>query len=801
MDRADKTTVDEVNTTDVVEEPMVDEVKTTDVVEEPMVDEVNTTDEVEEPMVDKEKITDAVEEPAADEVKATDAVEEPAADEVETTDAVEEPAADEVETTDAVEEPAADEVETTDAVEEPAADEVETTDAVEEPAADEVNTIDAVEEPAADEVETTDAVEEPAIDEVKTDKQKRKEEKRLAKQRKKNEKRQAKEAAKMEKAKKAADKVKATAEESAEKSAEKAKELGERAKEVAEQEKTRAQQVGFVSSLKFRVSILVILAVVLTGAIMLLIVVPEAESAIQTETEHYMHDMVTANGISLDQFIAAGNLNNKISMKNTFGNVALQGVDSSYAYIVSGSDGMMLCHPEGEKVGQPVENAMIKKVVEDIQMGSRPETSVVEYKYKGTAKMAAYYVTKKEPTILVITADKDDILAPINNMIKTGVVAFAIVVVIFAFLAAFITGRMTRPLIVISKIVEKMSRMDFTENKAAERLLKRKDETGMMSRSVASLRKEMVLMIQDIQAQSNSLFNASESLDKDATHTARAIEQVESAVGDIASGATNQADETQSATENVITMGNMIEETNSVAEALHKNSKQMQESSNQAMSILKELMEVNDQTKLSIDEIYEQTNITNASAQKIKAATDIIASIAEETNLLSLNASIEAARAGEQGRGFAVVASQIQKLAEQSNDSAKQIDDITNVLIQDSTHAVDTMQGVQKIMAVQSDKMQQTEKRFADVYQGVEKAIGGVGTISGRTESLDDSRSKVVDVVQNLSAIAEQNAASSQETSASVVEVSNTLANISDSAAGLKEIAYQLDQSVKKIKL
>lgn len=103
-----------------------------------------------------------------------------------------------------------------------------------------------------------------------------------------------KEAAKIEKAKKAADKVKATAEESAEKvkksaekSAEKAKELGERAKEVAEQEKTRAQQVGFVSSLKFRVSILVILAVVLTGAIMLLIVVPEAESAIQVETEHY----------------------------------------------------------------------------------------------------------------------------------------------------------------------------------------------------------------------------------------------------------------------------------------------------------------------------------------------------------------------------------------------------------------------------------------------------------------------------------------------------------------------------------
>ena len=434
-------------------------------------------------------------------------------------------------------------------------------------------------------------------------------------------------------------------------------------------------------------------------------------------------------------------------------------------------------------------------------MGSRPETSVVEYKYKGTAKMAAYYVTKKEPTVLVITADKDDILAPINNMIKTGVVAFAIVVVIFAFLAAFITGRMTRPLIVISKIVEKMSRMDFTENKAAERLLKRKDETGMMSRSVASLRKEMVLMIQDIQAQSNSLFNASESLDKDATHTARAIEQVESAVGDIASGATNQADETQSATENVITMGNMIEETNSVAEALHKNSKQMQESSNQAMSILKELMEVNDQTKLSIDEIYEQTNITNASAQKIKAATDIIASIAEETNLLSLNASIEAARAGEQGRGFAVVASQIQKLAEQTNSASGNIEEIVETLLNDSELVVETMTNAQEIITQQNDFIEGTEGSVATVMNEIEHSVSSIRSIESRMKELECARKEIMQVFKAMSDIATHNVSDTEKTNTALGAMTADFKNIEQSTESLRTMADALANHIQNFQV
>ena len=311
----------------------------------------------------------------------------------------------------------------------------------------------------------------------------------------------------------------------------------------------------------------------------------------------------------------------------------------------------------------------------------------------------------------------------------------------------------------------------------------------------------MVLMIQDIQAQSNSLFNASESLDKDATHTARAIEQVESAVGDIASGATNQADETQSATENVITMGNMIEETNSVAEALHKNSKQMQESSNQAMSILKELMEVNDQTKLSIDEIYEQTNITNASAQKIKAATDIIASIAEETNLLSLNASIEAARAGEQGRGFAVVASQIQKLAEQTNSASGNIEEIVETLLNDSELVVETMTNAQEIITQQNDFIEGTEGSVATVMNEIEHSVSSIRSIESRMKELECARKEIMQVFKAMSDIATHNVSDTEKTNTALGAMTADFKNIEQSTESLRTMADALANHIQNFQV
>lgn len=330
-----------------------------------------------------------------------------------------------------------------------------------------------------------------------------------------------------------------------------------------------------------------------------------------------------------------------------------------------------------------------------------------------------------------------------------------------------------------------------------ERVTARRDEIGHITRAIAKLKEAQTMIIQTMKEQSAALNTASEYLNQKTTETATTVSQVEKAVEEVAEGATNQAEETQTATDNVIYMGDLVEETAKEVDTLHENAQMMQTLGQEAFDTLHELREINGQAKESIQVIYEQTNMTNESVQKIQEATGLITAIAAETNLLSLNASIEAARAGEQGRGFAVVAAQIQQLAEQSNASARQIEEIISYLINDSDKAVKTMDVVKGIMDRQNDNVIQMDERFQKVIAGIEESLEAMDRIAEKTQNLDKARVNVVDTVQNLTAIAEENAASTEETFASIIEISNIISDISSEADGLKQIAVEIDNSME----
>lgn len=411
-------------------------------------------------------------------------------------------------------------------------------------------------------------------------------------------------------------------------------------------------------------------------------------------------------------------------------------------------------------------------------------------------KFFAYYVplyndNSGTPIGMVFTGMSQEAAeAVINSIIMTLLLIILITVIIIIVVAWIIANNLVKGIRTGVAVVDEVSKGNLTVN------VDRKDEIGELASSAARLKAELVSLISQIADKSGRVYEESQMLNSKAANTADMVSQVEKAVEEVATGATFQAEETQNATENIVIMGNMVEDTNDEVGTLAVSSNQIKDASDTATTILRELGEINKRVMDAMQVIYKQTNITNESALKIREATNLITSIAEETNLLSLNASIEAARAGEQGRGFAVVAGQIQKLAEQSDESAKQIEAITNSLIRDAEEAVETMNDVQEIMRQQTTKVTQSERTFGEVKAGIDQSITSINAIAQQTSKLDEARAKVIDGVQNLSAIAQENAASTEETSASVSEVSSIVEDISTSASQLENIADELKKSI-----
>ena len=334
-----------------------------------------------------------------------------------------------------------------------------------------------------------------------------------------------------------------------------------------------------------------------------------------------------------------------------------------------------------------------------------------------------------------------------------------------------------------------------------DKMLKRKDEIGDLSRVTVKLKDTLKGILKGISENSASLLEASRALGNAADTTNGTMNEVQNAVSQVVANSTEQSKNSESTSENMRIMGEHITETSTEVDTLNQNAASMQKSSKKTADTLAQLCHINEEVERIIGEVKEQTDRTNASIQKINAAMEFITSIAEETNLLSLNASIEAARAGESGRGFAVVADQIKKLAEQSNQSGHEIEETTKALMEDSAREMEIMQRMQEIITEQSGSMQETRTNVSEVLKEIEDSMQSILQIRESTGRLAESRGEVMEAVEQLSQIAHDNVDSTQQTYTETQEVLDTFKQVYDSAGQLKKIADELAESMQYFKI
>ena len=556
-----------------------------------------------------------------------------------------------------------------------------------------------------------------------------------------------------------------------------------------------------LSSIRLKVVGVLLASINITIILCICVIIPNVRENLIHTTQSYMYDLTNSYGKVLSQNVGISVMYLRTDrLENLVGDTGLQNVSTSHFFVTDGK-GMILYHPDNTLIGSTVEDSPILELTGQIADGKIPDADVVRYEKNGENTYSSYDIVADGKAILVLSAEEKDIFKPITDITRQAIIFCIILSVVLGFSSFLMIDRLTKPIITISKIVGKFAKMDLTPDPRLNKISRRKDETGTIGVALLSLREALAGIISDIQQQSALLYHTAESLSSNASATSGTVQNVERAVSDIAANATSQAEETQKATDDILLIGNMVENTSSEVSSLRTIAQSIKSSSDHANSTLQELDSINQRAIDSINTIYEQTHTTNESALKIKEAASLISSIADETSLLSLNASIEAARAGEAGRGFAVVASQIQKLAEQSNQSASQIDTIIYALLEDSQNAVETMESVRDIMIQQNENVTKTGSTFSQVQGGISESVTNVDSIASRTDQLNTARVNIVDVVQNLASIAEQNASNTQETSAAVLEVANVMQEISEHATKLQEIASALEANMNAFQL
>lgn len=541
-----------------------------------------------------------------------------------------------------------------------------------------------------------------------------------------------------------------------------------------------------------KIIVMVILAVIVSNVICMVFILESSKKQITDSTKHTMVDVINTTSKIVENEISNADTEDLDydEYAKSLSDVKLEGMDSSYVYVVK-NDGTMLYHPTKEKVGQPVENAVIKGVVQQLRDGKKPGTTVVEYDFNGTTKYSAYTILNNE-NILVLTADESEALAGITTVTGVAVGIIAIVVLI-AIIISFIMGRrLMRPLVKVSTIIEDVANgnieADFSVVKESN------DEIGLIIEKMKELTQSLGSIVGKIRNSSDTMSSNSYELNDTSSQTLAANNEISKAVEDVAEGSTGMAASISKINENLLEMSNETKDINASVDEIKNQTTAVQDSSKIMNDKIKSMQDSSHKMDEGISAISKRIETVNTTVDKVSNIVSVIEEISSETNLLSLNASIEAARAGDAGKGFAVVAQEIRVLSDNTNTELENIKQIISSLVEECRYCVQASGTIVEDNAKQKEEIKAVLDEFGSLDEQIQKTAEKADEIEELVTAMIELNDDITKSSNSLTDVSAANAAATEEMNANIEElnammhgVSEMAGHMNDESDGLKE--------------